>query len=271
MKPYLTVLRDILDNGEDRETRSGPVRTSFSHMMRFDLEEGFPAMTTKRLAFKQVAAELLWFLIGSPYVQALQDMGCHIWDANVADYEKRGLAKFDGDTGRIYGSQWRDWGEGGIDQIANLVTRLREDPFSRYHVVTAWNPDDLNAMCLPACHIFFQAFVSKDGRLSLHMHQRSCDMFLGVPFNIASYALLTHMLAHVTGLRVGALTHVLGDAHIYHNHFDQVRIQLSRDCRPLPKLEIAAPSGTSIDSFKLTDFKLVDYDPHPTIKGEMSV
>lgn len=273
MKLYLDALKYILEKGVDRPDRTGVgTRAVFGMQMRYNMEDGFPAVTTKKLAFKSMAAELLWFLKGSSDVKELQAMGCHIWDANAeADYWKP-RARFEGDLGRVYGVQWRSWqtADGKIvDQIADLVKRLKEKPFDRRHILTAWNPGELDQMALPPCHVFSQFFVA-DGKLSLQMYQRSCDMFLGVPFNIASYSLLLHMMAQVTGLKPGEFVHTLGDAHIYLNHFDAVKEQLSRAPYPLPTLWLN-PSIKDINGFTMDDIKLENYQSHPSIKAEMAV
>lgn len=274
MKQYLDVLEDILDHGVDKDNRTGiPARSVFGRMMRFDMADGFPAVTTKKLAFKQVKAELLWFISGSSDVNELRRLGARIWDANADGEYWRSKAKFPGDVGRIYGVQWRHWRTSGgteIDQLADTVIRkLKTDPNDRGIIITAWNPGDLEHMALRPCHMNAHFYVA-DGTVSLLMYQRSCDMFLGVPFNIASYALLLHMIAQVTNLKPGELVHVLGDAHIYHNHFDQVREQISREPHPLPQLWLN-PEVTDIDSFTMDDIKLVGYESHSSIKGEMAV
>ena len=273
MKQYLNLLRDVLENGIDRPDRTGTgTRALFGKQMRFHMDKGFPSVTTKKLAFNIMTAELLWFISGSRDIGELQKMGCHIWDANAeADYWKP-KAEFVGDVGRIYGVQWRSWRtpDGDtIDQLHQVIERIKENPTSRRHIVTAWNPGELDEMALPPCHILFQFFVA-DGTLSLHMFQRSCDLFLGVPFNIASYSLLLHMVAQVTGLKPGEFVHTLSDAHIYHNHFDQVKTQLTREPKPLPELQLN-PEITTIDDFTMGDIKLVNYKYHPGIKAPMAV
>ena len=241
MKQYLDALRHILEKGIDRKDRTGTgTRAVFGMQMRFNMEDGFPAVTTKKLAFNSMKAELLWFIKGSSDVKELQKLGCHIWDANAqADYWKP-KAKFLGDLGRIYGVQWRKWKTPDgkeIDQLAEAINLIKKEPDSRRMIVTAWNPGELNQMALPPCHMFFQFFVVNK-KLSLQMYQRSCDMFLGVPFNIASYSLLLHMVAQVTNLKPYEFIHTLGDAHIYHNHFAQVKEQLTRKPLPLPQLKL---------------------------------
>lgn len=273
MQQYLDALQHILDRGVDKPTRTGvDSRAVFGMQMRYDMKDGFPAMTTKKLAFNAVKAELLWFISGSSDVKELQKLGCHIWDANAdADYWKP-KARFQGDLGRVYGVQWRSWrGPDGkeIDQLAGVIERIKENPNDRRIIMSAWNPGELDEMALPPCHTFCQFFVSQ-GKLSAHMYQRSCDMFLGVPFNIASYSLLLHMIAQVTGLMPGEFVHTLGDAHIYHNHFDQVKEQLKRKPLPLPRLWLN-PKIKNIDDFKIDNIKLVDYKHHPAIKAPMAV
>ena len=259
MKQYHDALQQILDKGSDSMDRTGTgTRSLFGMQMRFDLSEGFPAVTTKRLAFKSVVAELLWFLSGSTNVRDLQAMGCTIWDS---------WCDSDGELGPVYGKQWRDFG--GIDQIAQVTRQIQTDPHSRRHVVSAWNPADIPAMALPPCHALFQFQVS-NGKLSCQLYQRSADMFLGVPFNIASYALLTHMVAQQCNLDVGEFIWTGGDCHIYHNHFDQVKLQLSREHRHLPILNIKS-RPKSIFNYKLDEFDLFAYDPHPTIKAPVAV
>lgn len=275
-QPYLDVLQEILDTGADRGDRTGTgTRALFGKTMRFDLSQGFPAVTTKKLAFKAVKSELLWFLEGSSDDNRLKELNGSektIWTANAeADYWKA-KAKFPGDLGRVYGVQWRKWQKpdgSTVDQIAEVIEGIEKDPNGRRHIVTSWNPGELDQMALPPCHMFFQFFVA-NGKLSLYMHQRSCDMFLGVPFNIASYALLLAMVAQVTGLEQGELVHSLGDAHIYNNHFDAVKEQLSRDPLPSPTLWLN-PEVKDIDSFTMDDIKLVDYKSHDAIKAEMAV
>jgi len=274
MKQYLDALKNVMDNGTDRPDRTGiGSRAVFGLPMRFNMKDGFPAVTTKKLAFEAVKAELLWFLSGSNDVKELQKLGCHIWDGNAeADYWKP-KAKFDGDLGRIYGVQWRKWkspySEQPIDQITNAVKELKENPHNRRIIVSAWNPAELDMMALPPCHLLFH-FFSVEGKLSLLMYQRSCDMFLGVPFNIASYSLFLCMMAQIVGLEPWEFVHILGDAHVYLNHFDQVKEQLSRAPFPLPKIWIN-PRVKDIFSFKMEDVKLIDYQSHPAIKAPLAV
>jgi thymidylate synthase len=273
VRQYLDILAKALESGVDRDDRTGTgTRAIFGEVMRFRMGEGFPAVTTKRLAFRAVLAELLWFIAGSSDVNELHALGTHIWDGNAYAPYWTPRARFDGDAGRNYGQQWRDWiaPDGRhVDQLADVVRGIRERPSSRRHVVTAWNPGELEATSLPACHALFQFFVA-DGRLSLMMYQRSCDLFLGVPFNIASYALLTHMVAQVTGLEAGDFVHTLGDAHLYSNHVEQAREQLTREPRPLPELRLD-PACRSIDDFEIDSVEVVGYDPHPAIRAPIAI
>lgn len=264
MKQYLDLLHRIRTEGVRKEDRTGTGTISvFGHQMRFNLEEGFPLVTTKKLHLKSIIHELLWFLKGDTNVKYLQENGVRIWNE---------WADENGDLGHIYGYQWRSWPdyEGGfIDQISEAVETIRKNPDSRRIIVNAWNVADLKNMNLPPCHMFFQFYVA-DGRLSLQMYQRSADSFLGVPFNIASYALLLQMMAQVTGLKPGDFIHTLGDAHIYLNHLEQVDLQLSREPRPLPRM-ILNPDVKNIFDFKYEDFQLEGYDPWPHIAGKVSV
>ena len=304
MKQYLDLLQHVLDHGTERLDRTGTGTVGvFGYQMRFDLGEGFPALTTKKLHLRSIIHELLWFLRGDTNIKYLKDNGVSIWDE---------WADANGDLGPVYGSQWRSWpdGRGGtIDQIANVVRQIKENPYSRRLLVTAWNPAEIEEMALPPCHCLFQFYVepaapqvdklevdklisSNDneatrqpinlstyqpinrtapkGRLSCQLYQRSADIFLGVPFNIASYALLTMMVAQVCGLEAGEFVHTFGDAHIYKNHLDQVRLQLTREPRPLPTMRIN-PEVKDIFSFRYEDFTLENYNPHPHIRGEVSV
>lgn len=264
MKQYLDLLQRILDEGTQKGDRTGTGTISvFGHQMRFNLEEGFPLLTTKKLHLKSIIYELLWFLKGDTNVKYLQENGVRIWNE---------WADENGDLGHVYGYQWRSWPnyEGGfIDQISEAVNDIKNNPNSRRIIVSAWNVADLNNMNLPPCHAFFQFYVA-DGRLSLQLYQRSADCFLGVPFNIASYALLLMMMAQVTGLKAGDFIHTLGDTHIYNNHLEQVKLQLERTPRPLPTMKIN-PDVKDIFSFKYEDFELEGYDPHPHIKGVVAV
>lgn len=264
MKQYLDLLERVLDEGLWKEDRTGTGTISvFGHQMRFNLEEGFPLLTTKKLHLKSIIYELLWFLRGDTNVKYLQDNGVSIWNE---------WADENGDLGPIYGRQWRAWPDysnGTIDQISEAVETIKHNPNSRRIIVSAWNVADLKDMALPPCHAFFQFYVA-GGRLSLHLYQRSADIFLGVPFNIASYALLLQMMAQVTGLQAWEFVHTLGDAHIYLNHIDQVKLQLTREPRTLPRM-VLNPDVKNIFDFKYEDFQLVGYDSHPHIKGEVAV
>ncbi|MBR2368891.1 MAG: thymidylate synthase [Paludibacteraceae bacterium] len=264
MKQYLDLLDRILKEGVRKEDRTGTGTISvFGHQMRFNMEEGFPLLTTKKLHLKSIIHELLWFLNGDTNVKYLQENGVRIWNE---------WADENGDLGHIYGYQWRSWPdyEGGhIDQISEVVNTIKNNPDSRRIIVNAWNVGDIKNMNLPPCHAFFQFYVA-DGKLSLQLYQRSADTFLGVPFNIASYALLLKMMAQVCGLKEGDFIHTLGDAHIYLNHLEQVKEQLSREPRHLPTMKIN-PDVKSIFDFKYEDFELTDYDPHPHIKGVVAV
>ena len=264
MKQYLDLLTHILENGTDKSDRTGTgTRSVFGYQMRFNLADGFPLLTTKKLHLKSIIHELLWFLKGDTNVKYLQENGVRIWNE---------WADENGDLGHIYGYQWRSWPNyngGFIDQITEAIETIKNNPDSRRIIVSAWNVADLPNMNLPPCHAFFQFYVA-DGRLSLQLYQRSADSFLGVPFNIASYALLLLMVAQVTGLEAGDFVHTLGDAHIYNNHFEQVRLQLQREPRPLPKMTLN-PEIKSIFDFKYEDFTLSDYNPHPHIPAKVSV
>lgn len=270
MQQYLDLLSHVMENGADRMDRTGTgTRGVFGYQMRFDLADGFPMVTTKKLHKKSIIHELLWFLAGDTNIKYLQDNGVRIWDE---------WADESGDLGPVYGKQWRRW-EGPedslIDQVSNIVAAIQTNPYSRRHIISAWNPADVDNMALPPCHCLFQFFVapSKDGgrdKLSCQLYQRSADIFLGVPFNIASYALLTHMVAQICDLDVGDFVHSFGDAHIYHNHFEQVRLQLTREPKPLPKLKIN-PDVKNLFDFKYEDFKILGYKPHPHIAGKVAV
>lgn len=264
MRQYLDLLQHVLDHGTPREDRTGTGTVGvFGYQVRFPLGKGFPLLTTKKLHLRSIIYELLWFLRGDTNIQYLHDHKVTIWDE---------WADENGDLGPVYGSQWRSWpdGRGGtIDQIANVVNEIKTNPYSRRLMVTAWNPAEIQDMALPPCHCLFQFYVS-NGKLSCQLYQRSADIFLGVPFNIASYALLTMMMAQVCDLEPGDFVHTLGDAHIYQNHLDQVKLQLTRDPRPLPQMLIN-PEKKDIFGFDYEDFTLTNYDPHPHIKGEVSV
>ena len=273
MKQYLDLLKDVLEHGNDRMDRTGVgTRAMFGKTMRFRMEDGFPAITTKKLAFKSMAAELIWFLKGSSDVKELQELGCHIWDENAEAPYWKPKARFEGDLGRVYGVQWRFWQKpdgSTVDQLKEVIEKIKTNPTDRRLIVSAWNPGELDQMVLPACHMFFQFFVA-EGKLSISMYQRSCDIFLGVPFNIASYSLLLHMVAQVTGLKPGDFVHILGDTHIYKNHFDQVKEQLQRAPYPLPRLWLN-PAIKDINDFGMDDIRLESYQYHPPIKAQMAV
>ncbi len=264
MKQYLDLLDRVLSEGVAKEDRTGTGTISvFGHQMRFNLEEGFPLLTTKKLHLKSIIYELLWFLSGDTNVRYLQEHGVRIWN-EWADEQ--------GELGPVYGHQWRSWPDyngGTIDQIANVVEMIKKNPDSRRLIVSAWNVAEVDRMALPPCHTLFQFYVA-DGRLSLQLYQRSADIFLGVPFNIASYALLLQMMAQVTGLKAGDFVHTLGDAHIYKNHLEQVYLQRTRAPRPLPVMKIN-PEKKDIFSFEYEDFALEGYDPHPHIAGVVAV
>ena len=264
MKQYLDLLQRILDEGVVKGDRTGTgTKSIFGHQMRFNLEEGFPLITTKKLHLKSIIHELLWFLNGDTNVHYLQENGVRIWNE---------WANEDGNLGHIYGYQWRSWPDyngGHIDQIKEVVRQLKEDPNSRRIIVSAWNVADLDKMNLPPCHLLFQFYVA-DGRLSLQLYQRSADTFLGVPFNIASYALLLQMMAQVTGLKAGDFVHTTGDTHLYLDHLEQARLQLTREPRPLPRMTIN-PEVKSIFDFKYDDFQLEGYNPWPHIAAKVSV
>ena len=274
MKQYLDLVQHVMDNGCQKGDRTGTgTKSVFGYQMRFDLSEGFPMVTTKKLHLKSIIYELLWFLKGDTNIKYLQENGVKIWDA---------WADANGDLGPVYGHQWRNWNSEEIDQISDLITELKNNPNSRRMLVSAWNPSVLpdttksfeenvanNKAALPPCHAFFQFYVS-EGKLSCQLYQRSADIFLGVPFNIASYALLTMMIAQVCDLQPGEFIHTFGDAHIYNNHFEQLELQLSREPKPLPKM-ILSPEIKNIFDFDFEDFTLENYDPHPVIKGNVAV
>ena len=276
MKNYLDALKYCYENGDFVKSRAGNVKKAFGYQMRFNLEDGFPAVTTKKLAWKAVVSELLWFLEGSNDERRLAEILYDdkrenledkktIWTQNAeADYWKD-KSKFIGDVGKIYGVQWRNFN--GVDQIQELIEGLKKNPNSRRHILTAWNPSEINEMSLPPCHAFSQFFVSNN-KLSCQLYQRSCDMFLGVPFNIASYSLLIHIIAEECKLGVGDFVHSLGDFHIYEEHFDQVKIQLTREPKQLPRLKFLTKK---MSDYKTADFELDNYDPHPKIVAAMNV
>ncbi|MDB5621769.1 MAG: thymidylate synthase [Devosia sp.] len=264
MQPYLKLLSDILEHGVDKGDRTGTgTRSLFGYQMRFNLADGFPLVTTKKLHLKSIVYELLWFIRGDTNVRWLQEHGVKIWDE---------WADENGDLGPVYGSQWRSWPTPDgrkIDQLGAVIQSIRSKPDSRRHVVSAWNPAEVDEMALPPCHCLFQFYVA-NGKLSCQLYQRSADTFLGVPFNIASYALLTHMVAQVTGLDVGDFVHTFGDVHLYSNHFEQARLQLTREPRPLPQLALN-PAVTRIEDFRFEDITVSGYDPHPHIKAAVAV
>ena len=276
MKNYLTALEYCFENGDFVKSRAGNVKKAFGYQMRFNLEDGFPAVTTKKLAWKAVVSELLWFLEGSNDERRLAEIQYEdtkenledkktIWTQNAnADYWKN-KSKFKGDVGRIYGVQWRNFN--GVDQIINLIEGLKQNPHSRRHILTAWNPAELDEMSLPPCHAFSQFYISNN-KLSCQLYQRSCDMFLGVPFNIASYSLLIHILAKECGYQVGEFILSLGDFHIYEEHFDQVKIQLTREPKTHPNLQF---EQKKINEYKTSDFELINYEYHPKIVAPMNV
>ncbi|OIQ39675.1 MAG: thymidylate synthase [Bacteroidetes bacterium MedPE-SWsnd-G1] len=274
MKQYLDLIKHVQENGFEKTDRTGTgTKSVFGYQMRFNLEEGFPMVTTKKLHLKSIIHELLWFLKGDTNIDYLKEHNVKIWDA---------WADENGDLGPVYGHQWRNWNSDGIDQITEVINQIKNNPDSRRMIVSAWNPSVLpdtsvsfsenvanNKAALPPCHAFFQFYVA-DGKLSCQLYQRSADIFLGVPFNIASYALLVMMMAQVCGLGYGDFVHTFGDAHIYNNHQEQIDLQLSRDPKPLPTMKLN-PEITDIFDFKFEDFELVNYNPHPTIRGKVSV
>ncbi len=261
MKQYLDILRDIMENGVDKPNRTGiDTRSVFGRQMHFDLSKGFPLVTTKKVFLKGIIHELIWLLSGNTNIKYLTDNNVKIWNE---------WADENGDLGPVYGAQWRNFNGAGIDQIADVINRIKTNPNDRRMIVSAWNPCQIDQMALPPCHCFFQFYVANE-KLSCMLYQRSCDMFLGVPFNIASYALLTMMIAQVTGLQPGEFVHTLGDAHIYHNHFEQVKEQLSRTPYPLPQMKIN-PEVKNIDDFKYEDFELVGYQSHGKLVGAVAV
>lgn len=279
-EPYLALLRLVLEHGKDRADRTGTgTRGVFGHQLRFDLRDGFPLLTTKKLHVKSIIHELLWFVRGETHVKPLQDAGVRIWNEWATAEQTARFGRSEGDLGPVYGHQWRNFGatrlpdgtyaRDGVDQLARVIRDIRERPESRRLIVSGWNPKEADQVALPPCHTLFQFHV-QDGELSCQLYQRSADVFLGVPFNIASYALLTLMIAHVTGLRPGDFVHSFGDAHLYRNHFEQAKLQLTREPRPLPRMRIAE-AVTDLFAFRYEDFTLEGYDPHPAIKAEVSV
>ena len=290
MEQYKKLCRDILENGKYKSDRTNTGTISlFGHQSRYNLNDGFPLLTTKKVFFKGILVELLWIISGSTNIQPLVKQNVHIWDewpfeaykksdeyqgetikefaSKVANDDK--FAKKWGELGPVYGHQWRDFF--GVDQLKELENQLKTNKFSRRHILCAWNPAQVKEMALPPCHSFIQFYVDEDDRLSCQLYQRSGDVFLGVPFNIASYSTLTMMLAQVCNLKLGDFVHTIGDAHIYVNHIEQIKEQLSRDCRPLPKLKILNKEAKSITDFKYEDFVVEDYNPHPAIKGAVAV
>ncbi len=261
MKQYLDLLKHVMETGVDKPNRTGiDTRSVFGAQMRFDLSKGFPLVTTKKVHLKSIIHELIWLLSGNTNIKYLKDNNVRIWNE---------WADENGDLGPVYGAQWRNFNGQGIDQIKDVVNRLKTNPNDRRMIVSAWNPAQIDQMALPPCHAFFQ-FYTANGKLSCQLYQRSCDLFLGVPFNIASYSLLTMMMAQVTGFEAGEFVHTLGDAHIYHNHFDQVKEQLTRTPYDLPQMKIN-PNVTDIDDFKYEDFELTGYQSHPTLTGVVAV
>lgn len=288
MKQYLDLCRHVMENGSSKDDRTGTgTRSLFGYQMRFNLEDGFPLLTTKRVYLRAIIHELLWFITGDTNIKYLVDNDVRIWNEwpyetfkNHPDYKGESLEEFvekiktddafakkHGNLGPVYGEQWRNFN--GYDQLLNVIEEIKRNPHSRRLIVNAWNPPKLKEMALPPCHMMFQFYV-KDGKLSLQLYQRSADIFLGVPFNIASYSLLLMMVAQVTGLEPYEFVHTLGDAHIYSNHFEQINLQLSREPRALPKMKIN-PNVKNITDFKFADFELTDYKPHPSIKGAVAV
>lgn len=280
MRQYLDLLRLVLDEGRERKDRTGTgTRSIFGHQMRFDLRVGFPALTTKKVHLKSIVHELLWFLRGETHVTPLQEAGVRIWNEWATTEQTGRFGRPEGELGPIYGHQWRRFGatlqpdgsyaEDGVDQIQRALALIRERPDSRRIIVTGWNPKEADAVALPPCHTLFQLYV-QDGELSCQLYQRSADIFLGVPFNIASYALLTMMFAHVVGLRPGDFIHTFGDAHLYLNHLEQAELQLSREPRTLPTMWLN-PEAKDLFAFRYEDLELRGYDPHPHIKASVSV
>ena len=283
MKQYLDLLRRVLEEGTDRPDRTGTgTRSVFGHQMRFDLRESFPLLTTKKVHLRSILHELLWFLRGETHVESLRSAKVTIWDEWATPEQTARFGRKEGDLGPIYGHQWRNfgatpradgtWENDGVDQIRRLLVDLREKPFSRRLIVTGWNPKEADQVALPPCHTLFQFYVQpgEPNELSCQLYQRSGDVFLGVPFNIASYALLTMMIAQVSGMRAGDFVHSLGDAHLYKNHFEQARLQLSREPRPPPRMRLS-PAVKDLFAFRFEDFTLEGYDPHPAIPAPVAV
>ncbi len=280
MRPYLDLLEKVLTEGQVREDRTGTGTVGvFGHQMRFDLADGFPLLTTKKLHLRSILHELLWFLRGQTHVAPLQEAGVRIWNDWATAEQTARFGRKEGDLGPVYGHQWRNFGatlqpdgsyaDDGVDQIMRLVETIRTNPNSRRMIVTGWNPKEADQVALPPCHTLFQFYV-QDGRLSCQLYQRSADIFLGVPFNIASYSLLLMMLAQVCDLKPGEFVHTMGDAHLYSNHLDQARLQLQREVRPRPRM-LLDPSVSELLDFKFEHFQLTEYDPHPHIKAAVSV
>ncbi|MEM7436736.1 MAG: thymidylate synthase [Myxococcota bacterium] len=280
MRAYLDLLQKVLEEGVDRDDRTGTgTRSLFGYQMRIDLDDGFPLLTTKKVHLKSIIHELLWFIRGQTHVSHLQEVGVSIWDEWATAAQTARFGRQEGDLGPVYGHQWRNFGatrrddgsynRDGFDQLSYVVEQIRDNPQSRRLIVSGWNPAEAEQVALPPCHTLFQFYVS-EGKLSAQLYQRSADVFLGVPFNVASYALLTMMLAHVSGLAPGDFVHTFGDVHLYKNHFDQARLQLSREPRPLPKV-ILDPSVESLFDFRYEHFQLEGYDPHPRIKAPVAV
>src|SRR3954471_21986432 len=277
---YLDLLKVILDRGKERDDRTGTgTRGLFGHQMRFDLREGFPLLTTKKIHLKSIIHELLWFVRGETHVKPLQDAGVRIWNEWATAEQTARFGRAEGDLGPVYGHQWRNFGatqrgdgtyhQDGVDQLKRVLHDIKENPNSRRLIVTGWNPKEADQVALPPCHTLFQLYV-QDGELSCQLYQRSADVFLGVPFNIASYALLTMMIAHVSGLRPGDFVHTFGDAHLYKNHLEQAKLQLTREPKALPQLKIN-PASKDLFTMRFEDFTVEGYDPHPHIAAEVSV
>lgn len=281
MKQYIELMKHVMENGEDRSDRTGVgTRSIFGHQMRFDLEKGFPLLTTKKVFLRGIIEELLWFLRGETHVASLQEKKVKIWDAWATAEECGRFGRPEGELGPIYGHQWRNFGatqnedgsykRDGVDQIQGIIDTIRSNPASRRLLVSGWNPKEANQVSLPPCHTLFQFYVQGNGRLSCQLYQRSADLLIGIPFNVASYALLTQMIAKVCGLRVGDFIHSFGDVHIYSNHFEQVELQLSRELRELPTMEIVRDVA-NLEDFRVEDFRLSGYRPHPRIRASVAV